>query len=215
MAAGTTSCSMSRLSSEYSTCVETSGARPGHGPLPRGALRGAPAGPVRDADVRRAAGRDRGVQRREGLLDRRLVGPDVHLPEVHRVDAQPLQRQVEAAQQVAARGVHHPGAAAHADPGLGRHDHVAARDDLGEQLAEQLLGRAACIGVRGVEQRAAGVDERGQLLARLVLVGLVAPGHQPQPEPRDREAGATQGPLLHEAHGSRPAGDRPATPVQV
>jgi hypothetical protein len=39
----------------------------------------------------------------------------------------------------------------------------------------------------GVEQSAAGVDEGGELLARFVLVGAVAPGHQPQAESRDRE----------------------------
>ena len=52
-----------RLSREYSTWVEASGARPGHGPLPGGGLGGLPAGVVRDADVRRPAGRDRVVER--------------------------------------------------------------------------------------------------------------------------------------------------------
>ena len=172
---GTTSCSMLRLSSEYSICVETSGARPGHGALPGRALRGAPAGPVRDPDVRRPAGAHRGVERRERLLDRGRVGPDVDLPEVDVVDAEPAQRQVEAAEQVAARGVHHPRAAAGADPGLGRDDHVVARDHVVEQPAEQLLRRAAAVRVRGVEQRAAGVDEGGELLAGLVLVGAGCP----------------------------------------
>ena len=147
----------------------------GHGALPGRALRGAPAGPVRDADVRRPPGAHRGVERRERLLDRGRVGPDVHLPEVDVVDAEPAQGEVEAAEQVAARGVHHPGAAAGAEPGLGRDHHVVAGDHVTEQPAEQLLRRAAAVRVRGVEQRAARVDEGGELLAGLVLVGLRCP----------------------------------------
>ena len=47
----------------------------GHRPLPGRGLRGLPAGVVRDADVRRPAGRDRVVQRRERLLQRRRRRP--------------------------------------------------------------------------------------------------------------------------------------------
>ena len=69
----------------------------GHGALPGRGLRRLPAGVVRDPDVRRPAGRHRRVERRQRLLDGGLVGPDVHLPEVDVVDAEPLQRRVEGA----------------------------------------------------------------------------------------------------------------------
>ena len=99
-AAGSTSCSMPRLSREYSTWVRQRRRPAGHGPLPGRRLRGLPARVVGDADVRRPAGRHRVVERAERLLERALVDPDVHLPQVDVVDAQPLERGVEGADQV-------------------------------------------------------------------------------------------------------------------
>ena len=181
LAAGTTSCSMPRLSSEYSTWVETSGARPGTARCQVAACAVRQPGQFETPTyaarpVATAVSSADSVSSMGSCRTRRApaTGPRESTPSRS-------QRQVEAAQQVAARGVHHPAAAAHADPGLGRHDHVAARDHVAEQPAEQLLRRAAGVGVRGVEQGAARVHEGGQLLAGLVLVGLVAPGHQPRP----------------------------------
>ena len=66
-------------------------------PLPGGGLRGLPAGVVRDPDVRRPAAADGEVQRAERLLERRVVGPQVHLPQVDVVHAEAPQRGVERA----------------------------------------------------------------------------------------------------------------------
>ena len=204
-AAGTTSASGERLSREYSTWLVASDGPAGHRPLPGGTQGGLPAGPVADADVRRAAAADRDVERAERLLDRRRVGPDVHLPEVEVVDAEALQRGVEALEQVAARGVEDPLLAPDAHAGLGRQHHLVARHDRAEQLADQLLRRAVGVRVGRVEEGAAGVAERDQLVARLVLVGVTPPGHGAETQPRHRQAGVPHATAASWQHGNRQA----------
>ena len=96
-AAGTTSGSMPRLSREYSTWVEASGARPGHRPLPGGGLGGLPAGVVaRRRRTTPGRSRPRGRARVRVSSSGVVVDPDVHLPQVDVVDAEPPQRGVEA-----------------------------------------------------------------------------------------------------------------------
>ncbi len=113
------------------------------------------------------------------------------------VDAEPAQRGVEGADQVAARGVRLPAAAAAADPGLGGDDQVVALHDVADQRADQLLRGALAVPGGGVDERAAGLGEGDELVAGLVLVGVAAPGERAEPQPGDLEAGATQVALLH------------------
>ncbi len=176
---------------------------PGDGALPGGGLGGLPAGVVRDPDVRRPAGRDRQVQRGEGLLERYAVDPGVHLPEVDVVDAEPPERPVEVGQEPAARGVGLALAAAARDAALGREHDLVAGDHVADQPADQLLGRAVGVSRGGVDQGAARLGEGDQLVTGLVLVGVPTPRHGSQAEPRDREARGTDRPLLHAPKGSR------------
>ena len=170
----------------------------GPGPLPGRGLRGLPAGEVADPDVAGPAGGDGEVAGGQRLLERRGVVPGVQLPQVDVVEAEPLERGVERGQQVAAGGAaaHRPGRGA-AD-GLGRDQHVVARDDVGEQAAEGALALAVAVDVGGVDQRAAGVDEGRELHGGLVLVGVAAPGHGAQRQPGHDQAAAPERPLFHE-----------------
>ena len=70
------------------------------------------------------------------------------------------------------------------------------RDDVADQPADQLLGRAVAVPGRGVDQRAAGLGEGDQLVAGLVLVGVATPRHGAQAEPRDREARGDRPPAV-------------------
>src|SRR5918993_434702 len=166
--------------------------------LPGRRLRGLPAGEVADADVARPPGADRLVARGEGLLERRRLVPGVQLPEVDVVEAQALEGGVERRQQVPT-----PRAAAHRSgrrpaDGLGRDQHVGARDDVGEQVPEGALALAVAVHVGGVDQRAAGVDEGGELHGGLVLVGVPAPRHRAQRQPGHDQTTPPQRALLHE-----------------
>ena len=76
------------------------------------------------------------------------------------------------------------------DAGLGREHDLVAGDDVAEQRAEQLLGGAVAVAGGGVDERAAGLGEGDQLVARLVLVGVPTPRHRAEAEPGDPEAGA-------------------------
>ena len=112
------------------------------------------------------------------------------------------------------------GAAAHrpgpgAADGLGRDQDVGPGDDVGEQVAEGALALAVAVDVGGVDQRAAGVDERRQLHGGLVLVGVAAPRHGAERQPGHDQATAPQRPLLHERPTYRWRADRPrrATPA--
>ena len=88
-------------------------------------------------------------------------------------------------------------AAAPADAGLGREHHLVAGDDVADQRADQLLGRAVAVSGGGVDERAAGLGEGDQLVAGLVLVGVTAPGHRAEAEPGHLETGGAEGTLLH------------------
>ncbi len=98
--------------------------------------------------------------------------------------------------QVDAGGVDAAVGAAHG-AGLGGEDDLVADLELLDQLAEQGLGVAVGVDVGRVDQRAAGVEERGQLVAGLVLVGAAGPGAGAEPEPAHPQARSAQRPQLH------------------
>ena len=84
-----------------------------------------------------------------------------------------------------------------ADPGLGGEDDVVAGHHVADQRADQLLRGALAVPGGGVDQRAARLGEGDHLVARLVLVGVAAPGERAEtqtghPKPRPAEVA-----LLH------------------
>ena len=143
------------------------------------------------------------VEGGERLLERGLVGPHVDLPEVDVVDPEPLSEASRVVSRLPREVSVTAAAAAPGDAGLGRDDHLVAGHHVADQRADQLLGRAVAVPGGGVDQRAAGLDERDQLVARLVLVGVPAPGHGAEPEPGDLEPGAPRA-LLHGAELAAP-----------
>ena len=90
--------------------------------------------------------------------------------------------------------------------GLGGEDDVAARDHAPEQRPEDRLARAVAVGRGGVDQGAAGLDEERELLAGLVLVGVAAPGHRAEAQPRHAQTGPAQRSLLHAVEAIEAAG---------
>ena len=105
---------------------------------------------------------------------------------------EPVQRRVEGPQQVA-RGWRRTGARCRAGhTGLRRHDHRRRGPHRSRAGADDLLGPAVAVDVRGVDEGAAGVDERLSWSRRLVLVGVPAPGHRAQAQPGDLQAAAAE-----------------------
>ena len=92
-------------------------------------------------------------------------------------------------------------------PGLrDEHDLVAVRTL--KEPAEQLLGGATGIPVRGVDERAARGTERREEVPGILGGGPRAPRHRPQAQPRD---GQSRGPEAAGEHGGDPIGRPLAT----
>ena len=127
---------------------------------------GLPAGVVGDADVPRAAGRDRVVEGGQRLLQLGVVAPGVHLPEVDVVGAEPRQRAVQGVEQRPPRGVDDALAGTPGDARLGGEHDLLAVDDRAQQPADHPLGLAVAVARSRVEQRAAGLDEGRELVGR-------------------------------------------------
>ena len=163
---------------------------------------------VRAADVPDLAlGHELG-QRLERLRDRGDQVGLVKLVEVDVVGAEPAQAGLDRAPHVAPGG---PGTpvravrAAHVHAELGGHHHVLTA--LAERPAEQLLARADAVGVRGVEERDAGV-QRG-IDHPLGLLG-VDPGAErvgAEPDGGHHQPAGPEGAVGHVAHvPSQPSG---------
>ena len=156
-----------------------------------------PAGEVGQADVADPPGGHGVLEGGQRLLPRRQRVPGVELPEVEVVGAQRAQRRVELGEQVAAGGVGDRVAPTEPDDALaGEHD-LVADPALGDQVADQRLGAALAVDGSGVDERAAGVEERVELLLGLDLVDLGAEGHGAEPQPRDPQPRVTDLTLLH------------------
>ena len=127
-AAGTTSHSISRTIRLYCGCRVTGSRRPERAGGVHG-LRQLPPGEVGEAVVVDLPGPDEAVERAQRLLDRRVRVEGVDLVEVDRVDAEPAERGVEGAGQVARRQPAVVGPGAHREAALGGEDdlvgHVA------------------------------------------------------------------------------------------
>jgi hypothetical protein len=135
----------------------------------------------------------------------------MQLPQVDVVGAQPCERGVERGEQVAARGVPAP---------EGRHRDRLRRDlhrrpwhDRPDQLTENLLGAAVRIDVGGVDEGAADVAERLELLGGVVRFGVPPPGHRSQREPGHHQPAVAEGTQFHgSGRYRRPAPHRSTDP---
>jgi hypothetical protein len=137
------------------------------------------------------------VEGGEGLLQRGGRVVPVHLPQVDVVGAEPAQRRVQRAQQVAARAV----AAAvtvRSQAGLGGEHHLVARHEMVEQRADHRLGVAVAVHVGGVDRRAARLQIELELGSGVVGVGVASPGHGAEGESGDRQPASAERSLLHE-----------------
>ena len=170
-------------------------ARPG--PLPGGRLGGLPAGEVADPDVAGAPRGDGGVGRRQGLLERGGLVPGVQLPQVHVVDAEPLERGVERGQEVAPRRAAPHRAGMRATDGLGGDQHVGPRDDVGQQVPESALAVAVAVHVGRVDQGSAGVDEVRRAAARPRPRRCPGPTSSCERQSRHHQAASPELTLLH------------------
>src|SRR3954451_14110729 len=120
------------------------------------------------------------------------------------LDAEPGQARVELRQHRPARGVDDELAGPSRHAGLGQDDDVVAVHMLAQKLTDELLGRTAAVHRGRVQEGAAGVEERAQLVPRLVLVCVAAPGHRAEPEAADPQAGPPDVALLHDRTTYRP-----------
>ena len=142
-------------------------------------------------DVARPTGLDRPDQRAHRLLDGGVLVPGVREPHVDVAGAQPLQRGVELVHQGPARAVDDPAAAGPADARLGDEHDLVAVGAL-EEVAEQVLGGATGVPVRGVDEGAAGRAEGREQVPGVLGGGAGAPRHRPEAEPRDGQAGGAE-----------------------
>ena len=120
------------------------------------------------------------------------------LPQIEVVGAEVAQGRVELVEERAAGGVADDLAAAVPETRLAGQHHLVPRGRFGEQGAEQQLALAVAVDGSGVDERAAGLEERGELLLGLDLVDAGAERHRAEPEARHPESGATDATLLHD-----------------
>ena len=115
-----------------------------------------PAGEIRAADVTDLAGAHELIERRQRLLDRRVVVLAVQLQEVDRLDAEPLERALDRLQKMLARRAVVVRAVAHRECRLGGNEQAVAL--ALDRLAQDLFGEPGGIDVGGVEQAHAVIE---------------------------------------------------------
>ena len=81
----------------------------------------------------------------------------------------------------------------------GQHE-VVAVDDAAEQTPEHALRGTLAVAVGDLHQGAARADERAQLLGGAVGIGVVAPGHGAQADPRHPQPAVAHPSLQHGGH---------------
>jgi hypothetical protein len=91
-------------------------------------------------------------------------------------------------------------------------DEVVARHGAPQEPGEHVLRDAAAVAVGGLHQGPPGLDEHAQLLGRRIAVGVVAPGHRAQADPRHLQPAAAHPSSLHvgSLKGRRGTGQRGA-----
>jgi hypothetical protein len=189
---------MPRTRIEYGGC---SGSEALQAPLPRRPLRfhDLTGGKGGRADVADLALMDEIGQRAERVVDVGVRVGTMHLVEVDPVGAQAPQRVLDLGDDPAARDAAAVGIVTHRPPELrGQHDVVAPPL---QGLADDLLGFAGGVDVRGVDEVDPGVERAVNDAGRVVVVG-VAPGpehHRAEAELRDLDACASEWAVFHES----------------
>ena len=149
---------------------------------------------VRAADVAHLAGADEIVERAQRLLQIRQRVEPVHLVEVDRVGAEPAEARLAGTHDVVSRLPDVVRARRPCEVQLRRQDHLVAPG--AERLAEDLLGHADRVDVRGVDQVDPRVEAHREQLTGLgdlrrahgLEPALAAEGHRPERQRRDPEA---------------------------
>jgi hypothetical protein len=111
---------------------------------------------VRAGDVADLAARDEVVERTYGLFHRRVLVEAVHVVQVDVVGAEAAEAVLAGAHEEMPRRANIVRRRAHREGRLGRDQQITAA--AGDRRPEDLLGSPARIGIRGVEERRAGVD---------------------------------------------------------
>ncbi len=202
-AAGSSSASASRASREYSACTDVGAAEDHRVRARSAAVASCQPGRPDEPHVAHPPGRHRRIGDGQRLVQRDVRIPAGQLPQVEIVGAQPAQQPVQPAQQRPA-----PGAAAMRAVGeqaASGDDEVVARHGAPQQAGEHVLRDAAAIAVGGLHQGPAGLDEHAQLLGRRIAVGVVAPGHGAQADPRHLQPTAAHPSSLHVGQPKRAA----------
>ena len=120
----------------------------------------------------------------------------MQLPQINMVDVQTRQGRIQGTHQVASARIQPTLGLGTLHCLSGEHDVGAAIEFLDER-AEHFLAHALGVAVGGVDQRAANIQERSQLIARLVLIGLASPGHRAEADASHPEPGFSERSLLH------------------
>src|SRR4051794_14670889 len=167
-----------------------------------------PARVVRHPGVADLAAGHRVVDGRERLLDVHRGVPGVQLPQVDVIDTQPAQRTLERGEQRAPGRAAAERALVAAGDRLGGQHEVLPGHEVVDQRAQDPLGLAVVVDVGGVDERAAEVGERDELVGRLVGVGVLTPGHRAQTDPGHAQPALPEVSLLH---GGEPYVDDPVT----
>ena len=154
-----------------------------------------PGAVVRDAEIAHLALPDQFAHRAHGLVQRRRMVFLMQIIDVDIVGAEPLQAFVGRLQHPAPRQPAAVGIVAHGVGELGgEHPVVPA---VGNRAADHLLGIAAIIGVRGVDEIDAGLARLRDDPRRGRLVGRPAEHHGAQADRRDLQAAAAELTVLH------------------
>jgi len=122
----------------------------------------------------------------------------VHLVEVDPVGAQPLERRLDLAKDPAPRVARLVGIIAHRAVKL-RCQHDVVAPPAGERLADDLLGLAARVDVRGIDEVDPSIQGAMDDADACVMVGLTprAEHHRAQAQRTDMHAGARKGSVIH------------------
>ncbi len=138
---------------------------------------------IADAEVRHLARRLEPVESGCHLVRPHQVVGTVQHEQIQLLDAEPLQRALDAffdvgRRKIIAYGCVGPGAARETDAALARNDQLVPESRrLPQHLAEQALACAATVNVRVIEQRVARLDGGENRLLASLPVGRAAVAH--------------------------------------
>ncbi len=158
-----------------------------------------PAGEVGQANVVDLAGAHGGIEERQGLFDRGVRVPGVHLVQIDRVDPQAAQAGVEGPGEVTSGQPDLIGTRTGREASLRRQHDVIANlwQPFGQPTTDDLLRAAVAVHVRSVDQVAADLDEPVELGVGGLLVGLGPERHRSERQRRHADTTRSQNAVLH------------------